>query len=49
LRVIEEQANRLAPRRCRAPASRILGDEGRLDWKVLVFRRDLDYGCTLDI
>jgi hypothetical protein len=49
LRVIEDQSNRLAARRCRTPASRISGDEGRLDRKVLVFRRDLDHGCPLDI
>jgi hypothetical protein len=49
LRVIEYQSNRLASRRRRAPASRISGDEGRLDREVLVFRGDLDHGCTLDI
>jgi hypothetical protein len=49
LRVIEDQTNRLMPRRCRPPASRIFGTEGRLDRKVLVFRRDLDQGCTLEV
>jgi hypothetical protein len=44
LRVIEDQTNRLVPRRCRAPASRIFGSEGRLDRKVLVVRRGLDHG-----
>jgi hypothetical protein len=47
--MIEDQSNRLASRGCRAPASRISGAEGRLDRKVLVFRGDLDHGCTLDI
>jgi hypothetical protein len=49
LRVIEDQSNRLASRRCRAPASRISGGEGRFDREVLVFRGDLDHGYTLDI
>ena len=49
LRVIEDQTDRLLPRRCRPPASRISGTKGRLDRKVLVFRRDLDHGCTLEV
>jgi len=49
LRVIEDQTDRLVPRRCRPPAARISGTKGRLDRKVLVFRRDLDHGCTLEV
>jgi hypothetical protein len=49
LRVIENQTDRLVPRRCRPPASRTFGTKGRLDRKVLVFRRDLDHGCTLEV
>ncbi|MGC2767133.1 MAG: hypothetical protein WB607_16615 [Candidatus Acidiferrum sp.] len=30
-------------------ACRIVGDKGRLDRKVLVFGRNLDNGCTLNI
>ena len=49
LRAIEDQSNRLAPRRCRTPASRIYGSEGRLNRKVFVFRRDLDDGRMLEV
>src|SRR5262249_22838592 len=37
LRVIEDQTDRLVPRPCRPPASRMSGTKGRLDRKVLVF------------
>jgi hypothetical protein len=49
LRLIEDQTNRLVPRRCRPPASRIFGTEGRFDRKILVFRRNLDHGRTLQV
>jgi hypothetical protein len=49
LRVIEDQTDRLAPRRGRPPASLISATKGRLDRIVLVFRRDLDHGCTLEV
>jgi hypothetical protein len=49
LRVIKNQTDRLAPRRCRPPAWRISGTKGQLDRIVLVFRRDLDHGCTLEV
>jgi hypothetical protein len=49
LRVIEDQTDRLVPRRGRPPASLISATKGRLDRKVLIFRRDLDHGCTLEV
>ena len=49
LRLIEDQPNCLNPRRCCPPAWCIFQPESQLDRKVLVFRRDLDYGCTLYI
>src|SRR5712691_5296 len=49
LRLVENQANRLRAWRRRAPAGRLYRNEGRLDWIILVFRRDLDHGCTLKI
>jgi hypothetical protein len=49
LRVIEDQTNRLLPRSCHPQASRIFGTEGRLDRKVLVLRRGLDRGSTLEV
>src|SRR6266536_5297291 len=48
-RLVENQANRLRAWRRRAPAGRLYRNEGRLDWIILVFRRDLDHGCTLKI
>src|SRR6267154_729999 len=47
--MIEDQPNRLAPRRCCTPTPRIFRDEGRLDRAIFVFRGDLDHGCTLDV
>jgi hypothetical protein len=47
--VIEDQSYRLAPRRFRARAARSSRDEGRLEREVLVFRRDLNDRCTLDV
>src|SRR6266853_2888447 len=49
LRLVENQANRLRAWPRRAPAGRLYRNEGRLDWIILVFRRDLDHGCTLKI
>src|SRR5215471_8512039 len=49
LRVIKDQTDRLVPRRCRPPASRLSGTKGRLDRKVRVLRRELDHGCTLEV
>ena len=48
-RLIADQTERLVPWRGRPPASLISGSKGRLDRKVLVFRRDLDHGCTLEV
>jgi hypothetical protein len=47
LGLIEDQTNHLTPRRRRAPASRIFRDEGCLNRKVFIFRRDFHYGRTL--
>src|SRR5260370_10325087 len=49
LRLVENQAHRLRAWRRRAPAGGLYRNEGRLDWIILVFRRDLDHGCTLKI
>src|SRR5712692_8024349 len=49
LRLVENQANRLRAWRRRAPPGRLCRNEDRLDWIILVFRRDLDHGCTLKI
>src|SRR5215472_2216785 len=49
LRVIKNQTDRLVPCRCGPPAWRIFRAKGRLDRIVLVFRRDLDHGCTLEV
>src|SRR5215472_222868 len=49
LRVIKDQTDRLVPCRRRAPAWRICGTKGRFDRVMLVFRRDLDHGCTLEV
>ena len=49
LGVIEDQANRLAARCCRAPALRTLGRQGGLDGKIIVFGRDLDHRCTVEV
>src|SRR5437667_12639018 len=49
LRLIEDQANRLAPRRCCTPTPRISRNKRGLDRAIFVFRRDFHDGCTLDI
>lgn len=48
-RLIEDQANRLGARCCRARALRIFGSEGGLDRRIIVFGRDLDHRCALEV
>src|SRR5260370_42655070 len=49
VRVVDTQAHGLRGWRRRATAGGLCRNEGRLDWIILVFRRDLDPGCTLKI
>src|SRR6266576_3893883 len=47
--LVENQSNCFSPWHCGTPTPRFPRDQRRLDWEIIVFRRDLDDGCTLEI
>src|ERR1700756_2032017 len=49
LGLIKNEPNRLSSRDSRTPALGFSRDQRRLDRKILLFRRDLNHGCTLKV